>query len=136
MLTGSKSSSKTKRMFFGLILLVPLCAAIALGFANGHFSERKGTAGSADIPVRNERAARTGVSFRFRRLTYMKLIVGIDLNFRHRLKLRFIERRHQRLRRAEFFQVLLRFFQPPVISERRPVTPRETMRLRRTPAYL
>src|SRR5438132_13114834 len=58
MLTGSKSSSKTKRMFFGLVLLVLLCAAIALGFANKHFSERKATAGSADIPVRNERAAR------------------------------------------------------------------------------
>jgi hypothetical protein len=34
MLTGSKSSSKSKRMLFGVIALALLCAVIAVGFAN------------------------------------------------------------------------------------------------------
>ena len=56
MLTGSKSSSNTKRMLFGVLSLALLCAVIAVAFAK-QISQR--FAGSADVPVRNERAART-----------------------------------------------------------------------------
>src|SRR5213080_4985806 len=57
MLTTGKSSSKTKRMLFGVISLALLCAAIAMGFVDiitHHI------VGSADAPVRSERAARKG----------------------------------------------------------------------------
>ena len=57
MLTTSKSSSKSKRMLFGVISLALLCAAIAGGFVD---SITHHIAGSADAPVRSERAARKG----------------------------------------------------------------------------
>src|SRR5881396_2926787 len=55
MLTTSKSSGKTKRMLFGVVSLAFLSAIIAVGFADRithHLT------GSADVPVRSERAAR------------------------------------------------------------------------------
>lgn len=55
MLTGNKSSTKNKRMLFALVSLALLCAVIAVGFAK-EISQRFD--GSADIPVRNEGAAR------------------------------------------------------------------------------
>ena len=55
MLTTSKSSGKTKRMLVGVISLAFLSAIIVVGFADRithHLT------GSADVPVRSERAAR------------------------------------------------------------------------------
>src|SRR5437660_11900791 len=55
MLTTSKSSGKSKRILFGVISLAFLSAIIAVGFADRithHLT------GSADVPVRSERAAR------------------------------------------------------------------------------
>src|SRR5437660_1274982 len=55
MLTTSKSSGKSKRILFGVISLAFLSAIIVVGFADRithHLT------GSADVPVRSERAAR------------------------------------------------------------------------------
>jgi len=54
----NRLSIKGKRKLFAVISFASLCAAIALGFANKHFSERRATAGSADVLIRNEREAR------------------------------------------------------------------------------
>src|SRR2546421_1467710 len=53
MLKGNKSSSK--RMLFSAILVALLCGAVVLGFAH-RIAQR--LTGSADVPVRSERAAR------------------------------------------------------------------------------
>src|SRR2546428_1582401 len=55
MLTGSKSSSKSKRMSFGAMLLTLLCGGIVLGLANRLTHHLTGSAG---VPARHERAAR------------------------------------------------------------------------------
>src|SRR5713101_9015969 len=55
MLTGSKSSIKSKRMLLGVISLGLLCAVMAVGFAH-QISQH--ITGSADILVRSEREAR------------------------------------------------------------------------------
>ena len=54
MLRASKSSIKTKRKLFVVMLLTLLCGAIVLGVAH-RISQRFG---KADVPVRSERAAR------------------------------------------------------------------------------
>ncbi|MEK6303769.1 MAG: hypothetical protein AABO41_23940 [Acidobacteriota bacterium] len=60
----------------------------------------------------------------------MELIIRIDLYFRHWLELRFIEGRHLGFGRAKLAEMLLRGDESPVISERRPITPREAIGLR------
>src|SRR2546428_1394935 len=55
MIIGKRPSIISKRMLFGVISLALLCAAIAVGFVDRMTHH---IAGSADVPVRNERAAR------------------------------------------------------------------------------
>ena len=57
----------------------------------------------------------------------MKLVFRVDLDFGHRLKLRCIEGRHVGFGRAKLLEMLLRCDESPVISERRPVAPREAI---------
>ena len=57
MVIGERPSIISKRMLFGVISLALLCAAIAGGFVD---SITHHIAGSADAPVRSERAARKG----------------------------------------------------------------------------
>src|SRR5437016_5830950 len=55
MLREKKSSIKTRRMLFGVILLVLFGTAIALGFANRHLLGRKQDGGIAHVDGREAR---------------------------------------------------------------------------------